>query len=138
MGATQSNEQQRGSRRKNGLRDVSGEWKGFVDISLTGQEKEHLASLEQADYPDITAFLENVLSDGYKFSVTRDELHSCVIATLTGKGKGCPNAGYSLSARGPDLVGALLVLHHKHVVICEQLRWAEHGESSERQLSLWG
>lgn len=138
MGATQSNERQRGSRRKNGLAKHSGSWEGFVDLPLSPGDKERLAGLGTEDYPVIADFLASVLDDGYKFSITRDEAHACCVATLTGKAEGCVNAGFSLSARGPDMAGAILVLYFKHVVLCEGQRWAGHEDASQQQMNLWG
>jgi len=137
MGATKSNEIKRGSRRKNGISEFSGGWQGFVDIRLTPDEKASLSAMGASDYPDIGAFIDDVLSDGYKFSVTRDEAHSCYISTITGKGQGCVNAGFSLSARGPSLDGSILTLYYKHVVICDRLIWAGHERVEGQQLSLW-
>jgi hypothetical protein len=112
-------------------------WQGFVDLPLTTQQKEHLAELSEDDYPDIGAFMLDVLADGYKLSVVTDEKHNCVIASLTGKSAGCVNAGYSLSARGPDLAGAFLVLHYKHHVLCEGLRWSDREGQQTNALSKW-
>jgi hypothetical protein len=133
-----SSEARQGKARKNGLSEYTGSWVGFVDLPLTDTEKEHLQAFAPDDYPSFDAFLASVLEDGYKFSVVRDEKHACVIATLTGKGEGCVNAGYSLSARGPDFVGAVLVLWYKHVEICDGARWVGHEEARSSQLSLWG
>lgn len=127
-----------GKRRTNGLKDHSGAWEGFVDIALTSQQKEHLASLEQDDLPDVWLFLVSVVEEGYKVSLVNDEKHACCIATLTGRGSGCLNAGFSLSARGPDVFDALVVLHFKHVVLCDRQVWAGHADANTNQLSLWG
>jgi hypothetical protein len=127
-----------GSQRKNGIKEHTGSWQGFVDLPLLDADKERLAALSDEDYPNLATFLTEVLQDGYKFSAVTDEAHHCVIATLTGKSEGCVNAGFSLSARGPDLAGAILVLHYKHTVLCEGQRWAGHEDSRNTQLSLWG
>ena len=132
-----SSEARQGKERSNGLKNYSGSWVGFVDLVLTNEEKEHLSSMGFEDYPDMRVFLERVLEDGYKVSLVTDEKHSCVIMTLTGKGEGCVNAGYSLSARGPDLLGALLVLDFKHRVLCDEGRWSGHEEGRSVQKSLW-
>jgi len=133
-----SSEERPGIKRKNGLQKFSGTWEGFVDIPLSPDDKERLAALSATDYPDIWEFFESVLSQGYKFSITRDEAHNCDIATLTGKGEGCINKGYSLSARGPGLESAILALWYKHVTLCEEQRWEGHANANSSQLSLWG
>jgi hypothetical protein len=132
-----SSEARQGKKRENGLSNHSGSWLGFVDLPLMEEEKQSLAAMSLEDCPDLLAFLERAIADGYKVSLVGDEKHSCVIMTLTGRGEGCENAGYSLSARGPDLVGALLVLDYKHRVICEEGRWLGHEETRGSQLSLW-
>jgi len=113
-------------------------WQGFVELSLTAAQKEHLALLSEEDYPDLYAFIRECLEDGYKLSFVRDFKHHCVIASLTGKGEGNVNVGYSLSARGPDLDKAIVALHFKHVEICERLIWADREESQRKEADLWG
>lgn len=133
-----SSEKIEGKKRTNGLQKYSGEWLGFVDLELSNEQKSHLAALENGDLPDLAGFLAVVLEDGYKFSAVVDQVHHCTIVTLTGKSEECLNRGYSLSARGPDFERALLVLHFKHVVLCEEQIWAGHERTASDQLSLWG
>jgi hypothetical protein len=124
--------------RRNGLSKYSGDWKGFADVVLTGDQKEHLSSLEPEDYPDLIGFIYELLEDGYKLSLVRDEAHSCVIATATGTARAAQNQGWSLSARGATVEGALLVLRYKHVEICQAGAWTGEGSANSSQLSMWG
>lgn len=133
-----SSESVAGKRRNNGLKDHSGGWQGFVDITLSDEQKQHLAALGEEDRVDCWAFVLRCIEDGYKFSVTIDEKHSCAIATITGKTGQAVNSGFSLSARGPNADAAVLVLYFKHVVLCEEQRWDGHQSEDTNQLSLWG
>jgi hypothetical protein len=127
-----------GKARRTAASRVKNGWQGFVELPLSRVDKERLAALGDEDYPDVGTFLLEVLDDGYKVSFVKDERHSCVIATLTGKGDGCVNAGYSLSGRGPDLPGAILVLHFKHLVICESGIWVQHADARDNVADKWG
>jgi hypothetical protein len=138
MSGTSSNKKQRGSRRSNGLQQFSGGWQGFVDIDLSAEEKERLAALPPEDFPVAAEVLSELLADGYKFSAVTDEKHACCIVTITGKGEGCVNAGFSLSARGPDFERALLVLCYKHFERCDGGVWDGHQRDDGKQLRLWG
>lgn len=131
-------ESKKGSRRKNGLAKHSGEWLGFVDIELTADQKVFVADRGQWTPGEVEHFMTRLLETGYKLSLSPDELHHCVIVTITGKGAECPNAGYSLSARGPDWEGAMHMLMYKHTVLCDEMSWLTVGDQTNGQMSLWG
>lgn len=130
--------QQRRGARKNGLKEHSGGWIGFVDIVLTQEQKEELGQNYRMPDGRLLDFLVEVLEQGYKLSFSPDELHQCVIATLTGKSPDCVNVGYSLSARGPSLIGSIEAIAFKHLEICKGGRWETASKIPSSQLSLWG
>jgi hypothetical protein len=111
------------------------DWKGFVEISLTSEEKERIAdsAWEPADY---LSFLSRVVDDGYKVSIVSDSFNQCVVASLTGRASDCMNPGLTLSARGPETAGAIRALAYKHIEICEELRWDNRAET--RGPDAWG
>lgn len=118
--------QENKARKASKSKSAGREWHGFVDLPLSQADKERLAdsvfSSEQ-----VVEFLEAATGQGYKLSITPDPEHGCTIATLTGVGSRNPNLGYSLSARGPDPVGALMAVSYKAEVIAEWGAWVDHG-----------
>ena len=108
---------------------------GFVDIPLSEADK---ASLDGLNFEpeDAFKFLEEMVEDGYKISISQDTAHSCYIATATGRNPNDPNYGYALSGRGADVVGGLASLAYKHVTLCQRGVWSNFtGNSSP---SKWG
>jgi len=125
-------------RRKNGLKGHTNEWKGFIDIELSEQDKAMLADWKPEDKPDLMVMLQEAMEGNYKLSLSPDKLHNCVIATLTGR-EGCgENEGYSLNARGPDVPGALLALYYKQVCLCEGKAWLVAGNAFKPDQKKWG
>ena len=128
----------RGRARKNFGKDTSGEWIGFVDITLSEDERERVkCDLEGGLLPS-PGILQEMVDGGYKVTFVRDGRGGGCIATATGKGDDNPNRGYSLAGRGPDVAGALAMLEHKVVAVCQWGSWLESDVAQNRQLSLWG
>jgi len=108
---------------------------GFVDIPLSEDDK---ASLDQAHFEveDAFSFVEEMVEDGYKISISSDAAHSCVIVTATGRNADDPNYGYALSGRGADVVGGLASLAYKHITLCERGAWSNF--TGRAATSKWG
>lgn len=129
MGQTDDAALQRKDQRKGKQRAQQG-WLGFVEVSLTAEDKEALQVAYATDGA-LLDFMQEVVDDGYKLSVSFDASHSCYVATLTGRGDTCPNNGLSLSGRGPSLGGSVACVAYKHVELCGRGKWARAGGSSE-------
>lgn len=127
-----------GKRRKNGLNGYSNDWQGFVDVSLTQDEREHVAALCDSDEIDVLPYLLRWVEEGYKVSISPHNRGASVIATLTGRSPENPNLGFSLSAFGPSVQGALYSLIFKHEEVCEGGVWANQDYTTRQQLTLWG
>jgi hypothetical protein len=110
-------------------------WLGFVEISLTDDDKAALSEMNIADGP-LFDFVEEMVGDGYKVSFSEDTAHTCYIASATGQKLGNPNAGHSLSGRGPSIFGALACLAYKHVTLCKSGEWSAYAGSTTS--SKWG
>ena len=128
MSGTSSNAKYGKAKSRKSTRDRQ-EWQGYIDIALTEEDRVQIGTgeLEPADF---VGLLEELTTTGYKVSFSPDAAHQCVICTATGVGDECLNAGYSLSARGPDLSGALAVLWHKHGIMAQGGLWANVGGTS--------
>lgn len=126
-----------GKRRANTNSRYGDGFKGFVDIPLSEKDREEIQYHAQPGQVDIEAFLAQVISDGYKFSLVADFEHSCCIATLTGRSEGCENKDFALSGRGPDAQGAVVCLWYKHSVLAHWGTWTDQGSQRSDQLPLW-
>lgn len=133
-----SSESRNGKARKNGLAKYSNEWKGFVDVQLSEDDKARIAGDVEGGEIDFWKVLASWIDEGYKLSISPDTAHNCVIATITSRLDGDPNFGYSLSARGPNAEGAVAALYYKDHVILEDGLWSLAETKSNGQLSLFG
>lgn len=118
-------------------KEFDGGWQGFVDMHLTDEDRVALDGYLARIGEDVWEHLETLVLDGYKVSITPVSDKSMVVVTLTGREKQNPNFGYSLTGRGPDLLGAMAAVLFKHVVVCEEGVWANLAPSRERQLPLF-
>jgi hypothetical protein len=118
----------------NGKRPTN-DFLGFIDIQLSEADK---ASLDRAHFEseDAFSFIEEMLEDGYKISISSDPAHKSVIVTATGRNSDDPNYGYALSGRGADVVGGLASLAYKHITLCERGSWSNFAGHTEP--SKWG
>lgn len=121
MGASASNEKYSKPARKLGQK--ANDWKGFVNIPLTEDDIERIAS-DDWSCDDLWQAVSVLVENSYKLSFSPDFEHHCVIASITGRKGADANEGYSLSARGPDIDGALRALWYKHTVLCEGDSWS--------------
>ena len=116
---------------------VTGDWQGFIDIPLKDADKERV----QGDIGEGLFKLEEALldfiEDGYKVSITGDYAHGAIIVAVTGRSEDCENKGWTLSGRGPDVLGATAVLWYKVYTLAEGGPWAAVA-AKENQLPLWG
>jgi len=110
-------------------------WLGFVDIALTDEQRAIVAESVFGDEGALS-FLQEMTEDGYKISVVEDPAHNCYVATATGSHPQNINCGYSLTARGPNVVGCLASLAYKHIALCDGGIWTNFSNSTTK--SSWG
>ena len=110
---------------------------GFVTIELTDEDRHEIQEAIQTGIANPMMFIFEAMDDGYKFSLSSDKKHNCVIATLTGKDEACENRGFALSARGPDSQGAITALWYKHAVKAHFGKWTAEGVVPDAQLRMF-
>jgi hypothetical protein len=110
-------------------------WLGFVDIALSDEQRAFVSEMNFTE-ESAFSFLEELTDEGYKVSFTADTAHKSFITTATGSNPDCLNKGYSLSGRGPTLIGSLASLAFKHVTICDRGIWSNAAGSTAK--SSWG
>lgn len=122
-------ERERGSARKPKKERSRVQWQGFVDIPLSAENKTEVSQMSR-EADDILGILVALVDAGYKVSLTHDAAHNAHIASATGVRDEGENAGYSLSARGPDTTGAINALWFKHAFLAQEGVWANVGAMS--------
>lgn len=132
---TNKNERHELQDARKGRKSKGAAWQGFVDIPLSSEDKELLASTDVLS-DDVFGMLAWLLDAGYKVSITSDTAHNCYIASATGVSDACINAGYTTSGRGPSLERAVHVLYHKVVYLAKEGLWTNVG--GDRSLAAWG
>lgn len=110
---------------------------GFVTIELTDTDRIAIQEAMQASLVAPLEFIFEAMEDGYKFSLSNDKKHNCVIATLTGREQECENKGFALSARGPDAFGAIAALWYKHAVKAHYGAWTAEGVVPDSQMRMF-
>lgn len=126
-----------GKRRENTANRWGGDFKGFVDLPLTGDCRDRIAQAKAEGAIDWLAFFDQVLQDGYKFSLAYNSSLRSFIATLTGRDGSGANEGYALSGFGGTAEDSLLALWGKHCLISNWGAWVQAADSSTDQLPLW-
>jgi len=137
MGASESN-RKFGKARKNGLKSVSGDWQGFVDIPLDDIQRQQLTAFLQSDEYELDELLGMVCGDGYKLSCGPQNRGNSFVASLTGRSPECLNLGYTLSAFGPTPTTAIGAVLYKHLYVCSGGVWSNFASEAEKQLPLFG
>lgn len=122
MSGTSSERYAKKGNRKSNPKGGSYEFKGFVNLKLTDADKEHIrTALEEQNTIEET--LSPLIEDGYKISLRYDASNKCYLAAASPTDNEHTNAGYTLSARGPSLEGAVAALYYKINVIAEGGSW---------------
>lgn len=134
MGGKQDNPEPR-RKGKGSTKQEKVTWLGFVEISLTEEDKAAIVDMPLNDKAAFD-FIEGMVEDGYKVSFSEDTAHSSFIASATGQRPGNPNAGYTLAGRGPSVIGSLASLAYKHQQLCKQGDWTAFVGSTTT--SKWG
>lgn len=135
---TEEEVKRNGNRRKNTASKWTESFRGFVDIPLSDADRQILIDLFPVEPMTYVTFLADLMQEGYKFSLTEDRAHGCVIATATGKSEGNKNEGLALSARGPGVEQAMLALRYKMGTLARWGAWTSEEVKGSTQLTLWG
>lgn len=107
----------------------------FVRCDLSRDQKEALIhSISEGGTTEGQAF--DLVSEGYKLSISRDTKNDCYIASLSDNREGSRTRGYVLSARGASINIALCALSFKHNIVLSE-GWLE-GVASEVERNEWG
>lgn len=93
-------------------------WKGFVTCELNAERKKQFKE-SWAGHDVSWLILDETVTPGYKISFSIDQYHNCAQVSWYCSDPKDQNAGWCLTARGPDFSTALSVLLFKHTVVLE-------------------
>lgn len=89
---------------------------GYINYELTVQDKEWLASSDvDAEFPP--RLIDELVMEGYKFSLSFDERNSTCIASLTDRQVGGAFENQCLTGRGATPLNAIHSLLYRHLVV---------------------
>lgn len=98
--------------RQNGVVNRQTDWKGFVAVDLTEQDKQTIRGMSDR-FDQAWAWLIDCIFNGYKFGASYDHRNSAYVVTLTCWRSADKNIGLCLTARGGSFNAALLALWYK-------------------------
>lgn len=102
-----------GDMAKNGRTEQKFEFKGFVNLRLSDDDKGQILEAKR----NVEIMMQDcgaLIYNGYKLSFNYDRYSGAQQVTLTCTAPDDPNYGYAISARHPDLDTALATLLYKH------------------------
>lgn len=106
----------------------------FVKYRMSDEEMADFQSNQTMDEDGIFQFMCWCIDNRVKFSASYDAYGGGCQAFLTPGKPEDKNFGLTLSARAPDLLNAVSLLHYKHFVLFKQ-EWPKDGG---QRGSVWG
>lgn len=115
------NQREKRREKREAQKPTNDNWKGFVNVELNTKEKEVVKAWRD-DVAKLWGHLEGRIEDGYKVTFSIDTYNNAYVCGVTGRGKGDPNEGLTLTGRGGTLWGAVASFMYKDTVLLEG-RW---------------
>lgn len=106
----------------------------FIKYRMTDEEMGDFQSNQVMDEDGVFTFMCDCIDKRLKFSCSYDAFGGGCQAFLTPGDEKDKNYGFTLSARAPDLLNAVSLLHYKHYVLFKQ-DWPKEASSHG---SAWG
>jgi len=91
----------------------------FIKRRLTDAEMDQ-AKAAADTFSDVGEIFTQMIAEGYKVSASHDEWGGGTQVFMTPFNQESPNLGFTLSARGPNLIAAIAVLAWKHYTLFSQ------------------
>lgn len=117
---------QRKTSRKHTPKVSKAKWRGFINVSLSSTHKK---AIKERIHSDVEAleFLENLVSDGYKVSLSCEPSSATYTVAVTAAYDNLPEAGYAFSMRHKDMLTAISAVSYVHDVMSDGGRWSQVG-----------
>lgn len=105
------------------------QWGGFIDVKLDADDKSAFQTFETSTWQ--WTYLEDVLADEIKLSLSYDEDNDTYLATLTSVKHAGPNMRCVLTSRADSWERAVMLAIFKHTELLEG-DWGRFRPSSGR------
>lgn len=103
---------------KNAVVDRQNDWRGFVTVELTNEDKNTIRGMGDR-FGEAWAWLIDCIFNGYKFGASYDHKNSSYVVTLTCWRASDKNIGLCLTARGGGFNPAVIALWYKDTQLLE-------------------
>jgi len=95
----------------------------WIDFTLTDDQQVHMKG-EFKDWKALAPLIEELVVDGYKFSIQFDAFNACQACYITPGPNDIQNAGCVLAGRGKSAFSAVRGAIYRHIFIFEKV-WRE-------------
>lgn len=112
------------------------EWKGYHKVNLDKADEALFEAWQQENevrFEDLGILANN----GYKFSISWDDYHEGVSASLYASSAKMEWAGYTLTAWAGDVDTAVKLLFFKHFMLCRE-KWEIAPDKADKGTSSYG
>lgn len=90
----------------------------FINYALSKDDVLRLSSLDlETEFP--SGQLDELVMEGYKYSLAYDDKHACCIASLVDRAPGSPYENCCLTGRGSTPANARYALLYRHLVLSQ-------------------
>ncbi|MCK5643811.1 MAG: hypothetical protein KAJ19_23630 [Gammaproteobacteria bacterium] len=95
----------------------------FIDYQLSAEEKASCVAWRESLGIAYLDCPNDVVHEGYRITFTFDDKNECVVVTLIGRAKTCPNFGKAMTSRHVDIDQALMMALYKQIVVFNNETW---------------
>ena len=95
----------------------------WIDFTMTDEQQAHMKS-ELKDWKAIAPLLEEMIGEGYKFSIQWDAFNACQACYITPGPNDAQNAKCVLAGRGKSAFSAVRGAIYRHLFIFDKV-WRE-------------
>lgn len=95
-------------------------WDGFIDISLTDDQKDAFRQWRLDTETELPGMLESIAVAGHKITLNYVQSNDNFSASITGQLRGVAGTAQTASAFGRDVTTALQMICFKHFVIAHE------------------
>lgn len=106
-------------------------WLGYVNYSPGEGDRPKIVFILDNPKWNPADQLEEFTQSGYSATFSHDDASSCERLSLTGKGDGNPNKGYTLSIRASSVLRCLAIATYYCDVLCQGQDWLIDKASKE-------
>jgi len=95
----------------------------WIDFTLTDEQQAQMKA-ELKDWKSIAPLLEEMVDEGYKFSISYDAFNTCLACFVSPGPNDIQNAGCVLAGRGKSVFSAVRGAIYRHLFVFEKI-WRE-------------